>query len=299
MTLLQLQAFIAVCQEKSFTRAGEVLKMTQSAVSQAISNLENELGVRLLTRDRHGITVTHIGERVLSHARDMIQHTYEMTQEAAAASGAERGSLRIAATPSVTARLLPGLLASFRSRNPDVQITLLEGGNNEVNSWLTNHMIDVGFRTLPTDDLDLVGLVRDQFLLYVPRDHKLAQHTSVSLKQIQDERYIQLKADSAQVIKEAFKQQTMTRTVQFEISETCTILTMVQQGIGVTILPELAVPDCSPNVVGISLDPPVTRNVGFVVRDMNRVSPICADFILHAGEYVMNCSDWEPLRSSP
>jgi DNA-binding transcriptional LysR family regulator len=294
MTLLQLQVFVAVCQEKSFTRAGEMLKMTQSAVSQAISNLENELGVRLLIRDRHRITVTQIGERVLSHARDMIQHTFEMKQEAVAATGTESGTLRIATAPGVAARLLPGLLASFRARHPDVQITLFEGGYDEINSWLTNHRIDVGFTALPTGNLDVVSLVRDRFLLFVPTDHILAQHTSVSLEKIQDEHYIQLKAeDGIHVIKEAFKQQGMTRSVQFEFSETCTILAMVQRGFGVTILPESAIPDCSPDVVGILLDPPVSRNVGFVVRDMNRVSPICADFILHAREYVMNRSDLE------
>lgn len=288
MTLLQLQVFVAVCQEKSFTRAGDVLNMTQSAISQAVANLENELGVRLLVRDRQRITLTHIGERVLSHARDMIQHTIEMKQEAEAAAGTERGTLRIGVVLGVTAWLLPGLLASFRTRHPDIQTTVVEGRHDEVNSWLANHSIDVGLTTLNEEKVNVVSLVRDPFLLFVRADHPLAQHTSVSLEQIQHEPYIQLKADGVHIIKEAFKRQGVSHAAQFELGDMTTIMAMVQQGLGVAILPELAIPNCTPDLIGISLDPPVGRNVGLMVRDMKRISPICAEFILHASQYAQD-----------
>jgi DNA-binding transcriptional LysR family regulator len=290
MTLLQLQVFIVVCQEKSFTRAGEALKMTQSAVSQAIGNLENELGVRLLNRDRHGITVTHIGERVLSHARDMMQHTYEMHQEVTAAIGSESGTLRIAVTPTVSARLLPELLASFHSSHPDIQTTVLEGEENEVNNWLVNHFVDVSFTAQPADGLDVAGSVSDEFLLFIPKDHKFTQYSSVSLKQIQDEPYIQLKSDSVSFIKESFKQQGLSQIVKYEFGEICTILAMIEKGLGVSILPKMSIPVLPPHVTGIALSPPLTRNIQLVVRDMNRITPTCADFVLHVKEHIENDS---------
>lgn len=288
MTLLQLEVFLAVCQARSFTQAGERLNMTQSAVSQAVANLERELGVTLLHRSRQGITITHIGERMLAHVREIARHTNCMQQEAAAAAGAETGTLRIASIPSVSAKLLPGMLASFKSSFPLVQTVMFEGGYEEVHSWLTNHVVDVGIVTLPVSGLDVVELVQDQLLLFLPETHALIRETAVSLAQIAQAPFIQPTADSEHVIREAFKNAGLTPNIQFEVRDTATILAMVQEGIGVTILPEMAISTSLPHVRSVPLHPPVTRRVGLAVRHLEEVSPICADFLLHARAYVQH-----------
>ncbi|WP_255688988.1 LysR family transcriptional regulator [Brevibacillus sp. AF8] len=124
MTLTQLQVFVTAAKAGSFTRAAEEIGFTQSAVSQMIQSLEKELGVSLFQRSRSGITPTSIGERMLSHARDILNITSCMTEEANVARGISSGTLRIASIPSVASRFLPGLLGSFRKRFPAVDILL-------------------------------------------------------------------------------------------------------------------------------------------------------------------------------
>ena len=284
MTLLQLELFIAVCEERSFTKAAEKLHMTQSAVSQAISNLETELCVRLLQRHRHGVTLTAIGDRVLSHARSVIQHTFEIREESLAASGADNGTLRIGTVQSVGAHFLAGLLGAFRAHHRHVQVTLLEGTSDEVNNWLRNHHIDVALTVLPTEGFSTLPLLMDEFFLYVPTAHRLSKSASAELHQLADDDYVQLKGTSP-VISEAFKLSGVTPKVRFELGESSAILELVEAGLGVTILPQLAVPTRLPGVVRVALHRPLVRDIGLAVRDMNRVSPACADFILHAKEY--------------
>ncbi|MFB5189725.1 LysR family transcriptional regulator [Alicyclobacillus fastidiosus] len=285
MTLLQCHVFLAVCNQRSFTKAGEVLNMTQSAVSQAISNLEDELGVTLLHRSRQGIAITHIGERVLSHVREIIRHEECLREEASLAAGVEAGTLRIASIPSASG-LLPGLLATFKARYPNVQQVLFDGSTDEIYSWLESHVIDVAFVTLPIAGLDVIELLEDQLLLFLPVSHPLAGQESISLDDVVGEPFILPKGDSEHVIRGAFRSRSLTPNVEFEVRDTATILAMVQEGIGVTILPEMAIPKSLPNVQNVCIRPNITRQVGLAVRNMAGISPICADFLLHAKDYV-------------
>lgn len=288
MTLLQLELFVAVCEVKSFTRAAETLHMTQSAVSQAILSLESELGVRLIERDRHNMTVTQIGERVLSHARSMMQHTLELKQEAQAAAGIERGTLRIGVSRGLTARLFPRLLHSFQARHPACKVTAFDGTYDELNNALANHRVDVSFTVLQEKRPNSVGLMKDRFMLLARKDHRLGLSEAISFVQIQDESVIQLKMDGISVVSEALKREGIKITTDIQLGDPSALLELVQQGVGVAILPELAFSGCPPEVVAIPFHPVISRNVGLVVRDMNRVSPLCADFLLHAQEYVAN-----------
>lgn len=202
------------------------------------------------------------------------------------AAGTERGTLRIATTSTVSTKLLPTLLASFRMAHPNVQITLLEGRQDDLSGWLANHRIDVGLTDLPMDNWDAVELIRDRLLLIVPLHHGIARMTSVAMERVTNERCILLKECATNVIKDAVKRSGAAPSDRFEMSDVATILEMVRQGIGVAILPELAMPHGVTDVARIALDGPLARDVGLVVRDMKRVSPICADFILHAREFV-------------
>src|SRR2546430_17677584 len=121
MTLAQLQAFVVVMERGSFTTASEVLGITQSAVSHAIASLQTELCATLLQRDRAGLSLTDVGQRVILQAREMLARAEAIRQEAAAARGLEAGKLRLGSFPSISARFLPGALRMFRQRYPKVE----------------------------------------------------------------------------------------------------------------------------------------------------------------------------------
>lgn len=283
MTLAQLQVFIAAAQAGSFTRAAEEIGFTQSAVSQMIHALEKELGVSLFHRSRNGITPTSIGERMLQHARDILTITSTMTQEANSARGLAAGTLRIASIPSVASRFLPGLLGSFRKRFPAVEIILLEGENDEINTWLKSSVVDIGFTVHADTQLQALPLLQDVMMVILPDTHSLKDSATLSYTQIADRCFIMPKDGC---IKNMLEKHHITPRVTFEVRDVTTILTMVQEYIGVTIMPELYIPEVIPNVCAIPLSPTITREVVLAVRDWQAISPITAEFALHSQQFV-------------
>ncbi|MET3292932.1 UNVERIFIED_CONTAM: DNA-binding transcriptional LysR family regulator [Brevibacillus sp. OAP136] len=279
MTHTQLHVFITVAETRNFTRAAEALGFTQSAVSQMIRSLEDELGITLFSRSRSGIAITSIGERMLQHAREMLRITSCMKEEADAYQGIETGTLRIGSIHSVSNRILPGLIGSFRKRYPQVEIVLFEGEHAEVNHWLAGSVVDVGFTIHPEKDVHVFPLVRDEMLVVVPDDHPLRTEAALSFEQIADKCFIMLKDDC---MKKLLHENGIVPVSTFEVRDAGTILAMVQEWVGVTILPELYMPDRLPKVAPIPLRPAISRELVMAVRDLQTVSPMTAEFILHA-----------------
>lgn len=290
MTLAQLQVFVAAAKAGSFTRAAEEIGFTQSAVSQMIHALEKELGVSLFHRSRSGITPTSIGERMLQHARDILNITSCMTQEANMARGLASGTLRIGSIPSVASRFLPGLLGSFRKRFPAVEILLLEGENDEINSWLANSVVDIGFTVHADKDLQTIPLLQDEMMVILPDTHPLKDHSTLSFSQIANYCFIMPKDGC---IKNMLHKNRISPSITFEVRDVTTILTMVQEYVGVTVMPELYIPQIIPKVISIPLHPIITREVVLAARDWQAVSPITAEFVVHSQKYV---KELEPIH---
>ncbi|MGE5704058.1 MAG: LysR family transcriptional regulator [Clostridia bacterium] len=282
MTLAQLQVFIAVAETRHFTRAAEALGFTQSAVSQMIRSLETELGVTLFHRSRNGISPTSIGERMLQHAREIVHITSCMKEEASAAQGVETGTLRISSIHSVSNKILPGLIGSFRKRFPQVDIVLFEGGYEEINSWINQSVVDVGFTTLPEKDMTVFPLTRDEMMVFVAEEHALKDEPFLTFSHIKNNCFIMPKDDCIQKL---LRENGLQSHVTFEVRDASTILAMVQERVGVTILPELYIPEVLPRVVGIPLRPKITRELVIAIRNSQCMSPMVAEFILHSQNF--------------
>ncbi|USG65002.1 LysR family transcriptional regulator [Brevibacillus ruminantium] len=283
MTLAQLQVFIAVAEAKSFTRAADTLSFTQSAVSQMILSLEKELGVPLFNRGRKGVSTTAIGERMLKQAREILQIISCMKQEASASKGIETGTLRIGSIHTVSTRLLPCLIGSFRKLYPQVEIVLFEGEYAEVNSWITSSVVDVAFTTKPAPEMDYTRLTRDEMMVFVPEDHPLRHEPSLTFSQIQDKCFLMPKDEC---IKKLLLDHGLASTITLEVRDVTTLLAMVQEWVGVTILPELYMPETLPRVVAIPLRPAITRELVIATRSFDQISPVAAEFILHTQHYL-------------
>lgn len=283
MTLAQLQVLLAVAHAGSFTRAAEEIGFTQSAVSQMINSLEKELGVPLFHRSRSGITPTSIGERMLQHARDILQITACMAQEAASARGIATGTLRIASIPSVAARILPGLLGAFHKRYPSVEFVLLEGETDEINRWIANSVVDIGFTVQPDSDVQTIPLLQDSMMVILPQSHRLAQEPQLSYSQLEEFCFI-LPKDAC--VKKRLHEHGINPRSSSEVRDISTILTMVQEHIGISIVPELYIPLTIPKVAVVPLVPPITRKIVLAVRSWQTVSPLTAEFAVHSQQYV-------------
>ncbi|NEQ50564.1 MAG: LysR family transcriptional regulator [Leptolyngbya sp. SIO3F4] len=282
VTLAQIQAFAAVVDVGSFTLASEQLGMTQSAVSHAVAALERELQVSLVERDRNGIRLTDIGQRVLIHARAMLTSAERIRQETSAALGLQTGRIRLGSFPSVTAHFLPGLLRQFRQRYPGIEVVLFEGTDDEVREWIYTRVVDVGTVVLPVDGLATVSIAQDESLAVVAANHRLAGHYEIHIRELSQEPFIMSKSGCKPLITAMFRQAKTTPKTQFNVIDLRTIFAMIQEGMGVTIVPEMALPsDCSGLHV-MSLSPKQFRQLAFAVPSLDTATPAVTEFLNEA-----------------
>lgn len=289
MTLFQLEVFLKVVETGSFTKAGEKIGLSQSAVSQAVAALESELNIKLLNRHRSGVSLTKIGERITSMIRDLIMIKTKIINEAAGITGLETGTIRIGSISSMTAKLLPGMISSFKKRFPGIEVILYEGSYEEVNNWIKLSVIDIGVVTEEVHEFEFIPLLQDKMVVFVPEGHTLSNQSNISLKEIINEPFIMPK-ECKSLLRSIFKEQGVSPNNQFEVRDIATIIAMVQEGVGNTILPEMAIPSTLSKISASYLSPQVYQNLGLEVRSTDYISPVLTAFIHETQEVTKNLS---------
>jgi len=289
MTLFQLEVFLKVVETKSFTKAGEQIGLSQSAVSQAVAALESALNIKLLNRHRTGVSLTKVGERIASLVRDLIMIKTKIINEASGITGLETGTVRIGSISGMSAKLLPGMISSFKKRFPGVEVVLYEGNYEEVRNWLKLSVVDIAVVTEEKHEFEFFPLLQDKMVVFVPETHPLSHQSSIGVKDIANEPFIMPK-ECGHVIRAIFKEQGFSPNIQFEVSDIATIIAMVQEGVGNTILPELAIPSTLSKITASYLSPQVYHNLGLEVRSTEYTSPAITAFIHEAQEFTKNLS---------
>lgn len=289
MTLFQLEVFLKVVETASFTKAGEQIGLSQSAVSQAVAALELELNIKLLHRSRNGVSLTKIGERITGLIRDLIMIKTKIIDEASGMTGIETGTVKIGSIASMSAKLLPGMIGSFKKRFPGVEVILYEGSYEEIKNWIKLSVVDVGVVTEKKHENEFIPLLQDKMVVFVKENHTLSNQSQIDLREIANEPFIMPK-ECQRVLQTIFKGQGIFPTIQFEVSDVATIIAMVQEGVGNTILPEMAIPATLTNVNVSYLSPQVYQNLGLEVRSTNYMSSALTAFIYEAQEYTKNLS---------
>jgi DNA-binding transcriptional LysR family regulator len=273
MTEAQLRVLVTVADTGGFSPAAARLSMSQPGVSRAVAALEAELGTAMLIRRNGRTAPTPAGERVLLHAREVLARTEAIRQEAAAASGEYCGRVRLGSFASVSAQLLPGILATLRVRHPGVEVALFEGHDEEVVSWVRERAVDVGVISRDAPDLDVRPLATDHFLAVLPAAHALAARSHIALEQLAAEPFVLSRGGCEQMILEAFTAAGLAPRVAFEVHEVSTILAMVAEGLGVSVVPELSAVAVPPRVALRPLTPAVERRLTLAVPSLDDAPP--------------------------
>jgi DNA-binding transcriptional LysR family regulator len=190
MNITQIRSLIAIAETGSFTAAAHRIGITQSAMSQAMAGLEENLAVKLLVRQSGGVCLTAFGERVLDHARRAMTHLNAIQTEAAIEAGRPPMSLRLAAFASVYSTILPRLIARFRGLHPDITLTLLESDDSEIENLLAAGHVDLGVVLNPAPEDNALLLGQDEWMAIFPRSHHLARRQSVSLADLAGQPFV-------------------------------------------------------------------------------------------------------------
>jgi DNA-binding transcriptional LysR family regulator len=282
MKLSQLRILVAVADQGSFSDAALHLEMSQSAVSHAIAALENSLGVILFVRGRHGANLTPLGKEIADHAREMVRRGDAIAKAAEAARGLKSGQVRIASFRSTATHVLPTVIAQFHQQHPAITINLSEHEDYpHVEQTLREGQADIGFTFIPTsDEFEVWQVLNDEFIAllpstFQPASAQLTWQELVAYPLIMPPaNYIMMR----QVYDHA-KTYGYSLTVAYEVETDATIVSLVAQGLGASILPRLAAEPIPPGIKVYSLPVPLRRLLGVVTLADTLLSPAVYGFL--------------------
>ncbi|MGE6631603.1 LysR family transcriptional regulator [Bacillus sp. NPDC077027] len=281
MSFVRYEITLKVIELGSFTKAAESLNMTQSAVSHAISNLESELGVQLLIRDRKkDIALTEVGQRVIPHMREVLSRVEKINQEAALAIHLEVGTIRIGTFASASSCLLPKILSKFQKKHPAIEFTLYEGTYEEIIEWLKSGVIDIGFVVNGDENpgFELVSLIKDQMVVALHSEHHLLAQDTIEVKDLEKEPFIMPTGMYQSLVEQLFEKAQVRPSIRFKVRDCSTIANMVQEGLGVTIGPELFL-NTQSNVQIRKLNVTNHREVALACQSIADAGPAVKEFL--------------------
>jgi DNA-binding transcriptional LysR family regulator len=282
LNVVRLRVLKEVAYRGSFSAAAEALSYTQSAVSQQIAALEAEAGVALLERHPRGVSLTAAGQTLVGHAEGILARLEAADAALAAIAGLRGGQLRMASFPTAGATLMPLAIASFRAAHPGVELTLAEGEPGEIVPRLRAGELDLALlyefagENALEEEVTRVELLEDPMFLALPRAHPLASRKELRLADLREQAWVQTSRSSpcaAHVVRSChaagFEPQ-----VSFESDDYQTVQGLVAAGVGVALIPELALSIVREDIVIRALSPaPPARSVIAAVPARARLVP--------------------------
>lgn len=273
-------AFLKVVEVGSFTRAAEILGYTQPAMSQMISSLEKELSIKLLYRSRYGVKLTPEGEKLLPSVQSSVAQFQSMQHIAGEIRGLDSGVVRIGTISSISCHWLPPVIRKFWEAYPNVQLIVHQGDYTTIPEWVRTGELDFGFVTP-----EAVEGTDPRFLKYgehracLPRNHPLAAKASVTLKELEKEPFLLLEEGAYSEPLAAFRAAGLEPNIRMTMHDDYSILSMVEQGLGVTILPELVLRKQNYDIAMLPTEPMVLRRISILTREKNELSIAAKRFI--------------------
>lgn len=280
--MVDMNRYIAlqkVVEVGSFTRAAELLGYTQPALSQMIASLERELNIKLLYRTSHRVCLTIEGERMFPAIQKAVSQYLSMQEIAREIRGLETGVIRIGTLSSISCHWLPPLIRDFQQQYPKVSFVLHQGDNNSIPEWVRTGEVDFGFVNMSVYNGKATFLKEGEYRAVLPQTHPLAAQGAVTLAQLAAEPFLVIEEGSLSRPLEAFREAGLSPNVRLRVHDDYSILSMVEHGLGVSILPELVLRKTNYQIAIRPIDPPVTRQLGFISKAKNEL-PLASKYFI-------------------
>jgi DNA-binding transcriptional LysR family regulator len=276
----QIKLIVKISETGNFTKAGEELHMTQPAVSRAVAAIELELGTKLITRNRkNGVVFTNVGERVLIIFRNVLSELQKINELIAAEQGLKTGKVHIGAFPTACTRLIPKIIRTMEENHPGLEVKLSEGSVDQIKEWLHSKSIDVGIIIPPNKDFDIIPLLKDQLIVVMHSKNPLYQKDIIGIPDLQNEEIILGRGGYELHVHSLFKEYQLNPQVRFVVDHIDTALSMVQEGLGITITTKKNILSLPGQVVFRELKPNTFRDINIAVPDIKEISKATELFI--------------------
>jgi DNA-binding transcriptional LysR family regulator len=300
MEIRQLRYFVAVAQEANFTRAAELVHISQPGISAQIRQLENDLGATLIDRSGRNVALTAVGEVVLAHAKAVLSSVESLRQAVDEMNGLVRGKLVVGMVTACTVQPLFDALSSFHLAHPGVEVSLLEEDSDKLVDHVREGSVDlalIGAAQRAPEDLDGWQVLSEPIVAAVPAGHPLADKDGVTLAELSTHPIICLPEGTG--IRATLDQVTaslgLTPTIALQASAPGAVMNLAERGLGVAVLSE-----------SMTVGQPGLRTIGITDADVPAVlalvsaptkSPALRELLLHCGRSFGDTTADQPVAS--
>ena len=280
MNLQKYLSFVKTVECGSFTKAAELLNYSQSSISRMISDLETEWQVTLLERGVGGVKLTSDGTKLLPYAKSVVVEFEKLQMQVDEINGLQSGLIRIGTFSSVATHWLPNIIKEFQKDYPNIDYELLLGDYTEIEEWIADGRVDCGFLRLPTrPDFETIFLEQDQLMVILPANPRLADCERFPVSALCDDPFMLLEKGAKAEISEIFERRGLTAKVHFTTWDDYAIMSMVESGLGISILPQLILKRIPYRIVAKELDVPAYRKIGLALREKRTASLAVTRFL--------------------
>ncbi len=278
--LQKYAAFVRIADTGSFTKAAQELSVTQSGISRMVSDLEREWGFRIFDRDRNGVVLTAEGSKVLPFARSMLKDYEALGSAVDGINRVEGGHITVGTFSSVATHWLPRMISEYRKDHPEVSFELLLGDYTELDEWISDGRVDFAFTRMPVKEgFDAEFIERDELKAVVPEDDPLSQCASVSAERLCGRPFIMLERGGQAEARRFFDDSGVTPDVHYSTWDDYAVMSMVESGLGISILPSLILRRIPYRVSAVPLDPPAYRDICVATRKGRTMSLVAKSFL--------------------
>ena len=278
--------FLKAAETGSITKAALALGYTQAGVSLVVRKIEEECGFHLLIREKNGVRLTDAGARLLPIMREIARWDERFRETAAEINGVSTGTVRVGCYSSIAYHWMPRVIRAFRVNHPKIAIDILEGSVDEIERWIEERRVDVGFLSARRGQrFHTVALAQDSVLVLLPPEHPLCAAEAFPLSALGGMPFIVTDDSDAYPVVKAYEEK-YGPLPDMKISSTGdATISMVACGLGVSVLPALMLRGHSAGVVVKEISPPFFRTIIMGMRSPDELSPAAKRFL----NYVEDC----------
>ena len=273
MTLLSYQVLKTVADQGSFRKAAELLGLTPSAVSHAVSSMEKELGFFVFNRGKNGVMLTNYGERLLPYVNAVINSDESLQQAVAEFNGLKQGRIKIGCFSSVCTNWMPELIHAFAKSYPAIEMEIFQGTYDDVSYWIKNGVVDVGFLSVSSaGEIPIVPLYKDSLLCVVPKGLRTRQGR-MEVEELREYQFVTQRESTDADIQNFMKEHDLNVTSNYHVVDDLSTVAMVAHGFGICLMPEMVMQDIPYEVDCFHLKEDAYRIIGLAALDFEAMAP--------------------------
>jgi len=271
----RIKILLTAIEQGSLTQAGQMLGYTQSYLTQTMKAYEEEIGFPLLVKTNRGVEPTNEARLLLPSMRQLISDEEKLNQEMAEIQGLHRGNIRIGSFPSTSVYWVPQILQYFQSNYPDVVFRIEELGHEEMLHGLIDGSLDMTLMSDPgKSNIDFIPILEDPMLLVMPSGHRLAHFETVPVSKLKKYPFVMTYESYDRDPHIIFEKAGFMPEVKYFSRDDFAVLSMVQKGLGLAILPELTIKEFPGDYVCRPLEPASHRTMGIGIKSLADAGPL-------------------------